>query len=141
MKEELELEGRCMCGAVKLHATGVNPEMTVCHCSMCRRWSAGPFMEVTCQKLTFENDSHVGVIRSSEWAERGFCNKCGSVLFYHVIGNTDYQVSVGLFDDHSKFRMTMQVFIDDKPSYYDLANDTKTMTSEQAFAAYAPAHE
>ena len=98
-------------------------------------------MEVTCQNLTFENDSHVGVIRSSEWAERGFCNKCGSVLFYHVIGNTEYQVSVGLFDDHSKFRMTMQVFIDDKPSYYDLANDTKTMTSEEAFAAYAPAHE
>ena len=138
MPEQIDLQGQCLCGAVKIDATGINPEVTVCHCNMCRRWSAGPFMEVTCQKLAFEEKENVGLVRSSAWAERGFCKKCGSVLFYHLIGNTDYQVSAGLFDNQSMFRMSMQVFIDNKPGFYELANKTQTMTSEEAFAAYAP---
>ncbi|UCH74374.1 MAG: GFA family protein, partial [Rhodospirillales bacterium] len=105
MTEELNLEGKCMCGAVRFTATARKPSVVVCHCDMCRRWSAGPFMALNCQAVSFESEQHIGRIRSSDWAERGFCTRCGSNLFYHILDSSDYQVAAGLFDDQSMLRM------------------------------------
>ena len=138
MDENLELTGKCMCGAVRVTATAREPHVAVCHCDMCRRWSAGPFIEVTCQTVTFEDEDKVGRIRSSDWAERGFCTQCGSNLFYHIIDGDDYQVSAGLFDDQSMFRMSLQVFTDRKPQYYEFSNTTRMMTAAEVIAEFAP---
>ena len=35
--------------------------------------------------LKIEDTTHLGVYRSSDWAERCFCNKCGTVLFYRLV--------------------------------------------------------
>ena len=141
MAEELSLTGRCMCGAVKLDATTRSPDVGVCHCDMCRRWSAGPFMEVTCQDVKFEGDQNIGRIRSSDWAERGFCTKCGSNLFYHLVDRREYQVSAGLFDDQSALRMSLQVFTDSKPHFYEFSNKTEMMTGEEVIAAFGPSSD
>ena len=138
MSEEKELTGRCMCGAVRISATIGEPHVAVCHCDMCRRWSAGPFMEVDCQHVSFEGEEDIGRIRSSDWAERGFCSKCGSNLFYHIIDSADYQISAGLFDDQSVLRMSLQVFTDRKPPFYEFANKTKMMTGAEVAAEFAP---
>ena len=98
-------------------------------------------MEVTCYETAFEGEDKIGRIRSSEWAERGFCTKCGSNLFYHIIDSNVYQISAGLMDDQSKLRMSLQVFIDDKPQFYEFANKTETMTGAEVFAKYAPPPE
>jgi hypothetical protein len=34
--------GSCFCGAVELTVTGAPEVMGYCHCSSCRKWSAGP---------------------------------------------------------------------------------------------------
>lgn len=65
-------------------------------------------------------------------------NCYGSNLFYHIVESSDYQVSAGLFDDQSKFRMSLQVFTDSRPEYYDFANKTKMMTGEEVVALFAP---
>jgi hypothetical protein len=98
-------------------------------------------MEITCQTVAFEDEEQVGRIRSSAWAERGFCTQCGSNLFYHIIDSGDYQVSAGLFDDQSMFRMSLQVFSDHRPPYYEFSNKTKLMTAAEVFAAFAPPQE
>lgn len=95
-------------------------------------------MAVNCQNVTFQDEHNVGRIRSSDWAERGFCIKCGSNLFYHLVDSSDYQISAGLFDDQSQFRLSLQVFIDSKPQYYEFSNETKTMTAAEVIAAFAP---
>ena len=138
MTEELSLKGQCMCGAVKISASAKRPSIVACHCNMCRRWSAGPFMAVNCQSVTFKGNENIGRIRSSDWAERGFCTKCGSNLFYHLVESSDYQISAGLFDDQSMFRMSLQVFIDSKPQYYNFSTETKMMTAAEVIAAFAP---
>jgi len=138
MTEKLNLTGKCMCGAVKFTATAKKPSVVACHCDMCRRWSAGPFMALNCQTLTFENEDNVRRIRTSDWAERGFCAQCGSNLFYRIVDGSDYQVAAGLFDDQSAFRMSLQVFTDRKPAFYEFANDTKKMTGEEVIALFAP---
>ena len=98
-------------------------------------------MELTCQAVAFEDEEKVGRIRSSDWAERGFCTQCGSNLFYHIIDSGDYQVSAGLFDDQSMFQMSLQVFSDRRPPYYEFSNKTKLMTAAEVFAAFAPPQE
>ena len=137
MSSTLDLTGKCMCGAVKFSAVAENTNVTICHCDMCRRWSAGPFMEVNCQSVTFNNEENIGRIRSSDWAERGFCTKCGSNLFYHIVESSNYQMAAGLFDDQSEFCMSLQVFTDFIPSFYEFSNDTKMMTQAEVIAMYA----
>ena len=136
MADELSLTGKCMCGAVSFTATAKKPSVVVCHCEMCRRWSAGPFMAVGCQSVTFKGEEHIKRIRSSDWAERGFCTQCGSNLFYHLANSGGYQMAAGLFDDPSTLRLSLQVFTDAKPDFYDFANDTKTLTEAEVLALY-----
>ena len=141
MSEKQKLTGSCLCGAVKFSGEANDLDVAACHCDMCRRWSAGPFMEITCEQIRFEGKESIGRIRSSEWAERGFCKECGSNLFYHIVGTDDYQMSVGLLDDQSKLRFSLQVFTDSKPSFYAFSNNTKMMTGAEVAAAYAPPPE
>jgi len=43
-------------------------------------------------------------------------------------------------DDQSRMRFTRQIFIDEKPDYYDFANPTEMQTGEQVFAAFKAAN-
>jgi hypothetical protein len=133
-----QLSGGCLCGAVRFTAAPENTDFGVCHCSMCRRWSAGPFFALECgDTLRIENGANLGVYRSSEWAERCFCKVCGTPLFYRLVGKEFYAVSTEAFDDSSNFAFTSQIFVDEKPAYYEFANKTKTITGAEVFAAFA----
>lgn len=138
MDSKFELTGKCMCGAVKFTGTANKPTVAACHCDMCRRWSSGPFFEISCENVSFQGENNISKIRSSDWAERGFCNKCGSNLFYHILDSNEFQIAAGLLDDQSELQLTLQVFIDEKPPFYTLADKTETMTGAELFAAYAP---
>ena len=131
--------GGCLCGAVRFTATPPNRDISACHCGMCRRWSAGPFLCLD-GGATFkvEDASQLGVYRSSEWAERCFCKTCGTPLFYRLIAQNTHFVSAEALDDKSGYAFTTQIFIDEKPAYYDFANKTHNMTGAEVFAAFAP---
>ena len=49
-----------------------------------------------------------------------------------------YFASAEAFDDRSGYTFTRQIFIDDKPPYYEFANKTHNMTGAEVFAAFAP---
>lgn len=131
--------GRCLCGAVTFTVEPVNNEIGVCHCNMCRRWSSGPFMEIDCgNSFKADNEENLQIFDSSEWAERGFCSKCGSSLFYRLKGDGGYQVSVGAIEGLSDVELSLEVFVDEKPAYYSFAQKAKQMTGAEIFALYAP---
>ena len=133
------MQGGCLCGAVRFTAAPKDREVGACHCSMCRKWTAGPFMVLDCtDTMKIEDTSSLGVYRSSEWAERCFCKKCGTALCYRLVGTGQHYVSAEAFDDRSGYALMSQVFIDEKPSYYDFANKTHNMTGAEVFAAFAP---
>ncbi|WP_291173699.1 GFA family protein [Hyphomicrobium sp.] len=136
------VSGQCLCGAVKFTVDVPKRDVDVCHCSMCRRWSAGPYIGLPYDGvLALEGADNVGVYNSSEWAERGFCKVCGSSLYYHLLGSDHYSLSAGALDDQSGLQLTAQIFIDEKPAYYDFANDTPKLTGEEVFAAHASSPE
>lgn len=133
-----EISGRCLCGAVTFSAVAAKREVDVCHCNMCRRWAAGPYIGLPHDgEVAFTGDDSLGLYKSSEWAERGFCRVCGSSLFYHLLGTDHYSFSANALDDQSGLVMTEQIFIDEKPDYYDFANDTPKRTGAEVFGAFA----
>ena len=94
-------------------------------------------MEVDCgTEVSFSGEENITVYDSSNWAERGFCNKCGSHLFYRLKESRQYMVPAGLFDDQESFVFENQVFIDKKPSFYSFTNNTKDMTEAEIFDMY-----
>ena len=97
----------------------------------------GPFFAVDCgSDVSFEGEDNLSVYNSSDWAERGFCKKCGSHVFYRLKANQHYMLSAGLFEDQKEFVLDHQIFIDKKPSFYSFANETVTMTEAEVFAKF-----
>lgn len=141
MATGVKMEGHCLCGDIKITVEQMSPKVGACHCQMCRRWGGGPFMSARCgTNVTFYHKENMGVYQSSAWAERGFCKKCGTHLFYRLIQDKQYFMPVGLFNEESgdnKITFNHQVFIDEKPEYYAFKNETTTMTGKEVFAKYS----
>ena len=129
--------GHCLCGTVRFTIDGVEPEFYACHCNMCLRWCGGPFLSVTATGLNFENTENLVVFDSSEWAERGFCRVCGTNIFYHVRETDGYDVNTGTFDDRSSFRMIGEIFVDEKPSFYEFGGDHPRLTGAEAVEKFS----
>ena len=138
MSQPQSVSGQCLCGHVKVKASAASNQVHACHCNTCRRWSGGPLLAIDCeQQVTFEGDDHIKVYDSSEWAERGFCNECGTHLFYRLKPTGQYIIPADLFDDLSDIQFEGQIFTDQKPDYYDFANQTSMKTGEELFAEFA----
>ncbi len=129
--------GKCLCGAVELEVELTTTEVAACHCSMCRKWGGGPMMAVDCSDAVKISDE-AAVVRypSSEWAERGFCAKCGTHLFYFLKPANQYHLPAGLLGIEENYKFTHQIFIDEKPKFYDFSNDTQNMTGAEVFAHF-----
>ena len=127
--------GRCLCGAVSFDAQGVEQDLHGCHCSMCRRWSGGPALAVSVESVTFKGGEHIQRYDSSEWAERGFCRRCGSNLFYRLKAQDHYILQLGAFDDQSGFRLVGEIFIDEKPPGYAFGGEHPRQTGAEFLAS------
>jgi hypothetical protein len=132
------MKGACLCGSVSIVAPD-KTQMGACHCSMCRRWGSGPMLTVHCgPTIQIDGAAHVTAYKSSDWAERAFCSKCGTHLYYRLIPVNEYILSVGLFQDGVAFDFQEQIFIDRKPSSYAFSNHTENLTEAEVFAKFAP---
>lgn len=136
------VQGSCLCGAVNVSTTSMNNHIGACHCTMCRKWSGGPFLAVECGgDVSFSGEEYIKTYQSSQWAERGFCQKCGSHLFYRLKQNNQYYIPVAIFDHSENWVFDHQIFIDEKPEYYSFANQTKNMTAAEVFEQFAASSE
>ncbi|RMH93500.1 GFA family protein [Lysobacter pythonis] len=129
------MKGSCLCGAIEVTAPDQD-DIGLCHCGMCRRWSGGPFFALHLGTHVEFGGGKPSTYRSSEWAERGFCPTCGTHLFYRLLSSNEYILSAGLFHERP-FHLGSQIFIDEKPDWYELANQTPKLTGAQAFAQFA----
>ncbi len=138
MESSTEHSGTCLCGAVRITAKVKSHRIGACHCSMCRRWGGGPFFAVECgSSVSLDGVEHISTFSSSEWAERGFCQVCGTHLFYRLKREGHYAIPVGLFDDVDSWVLGEQIFIDQKPSFYSFKQKTKDLTGDEVFAQYS----
>jgi hypothetical protein len=76
--------GSCLCGAVAFQITGQLRPVIACHCHQCRK-QTGAYMSSTAAKdeqFRFTETRGLEWYRSSDTGRRGFCEQCGSVLFW-----------------------------------------------------------
>ena len=131
------MQGTCLCGNVTLR-TDDTKSIDACHCGMGRKWGGGPLLAVHCGSLVqVEGKASVRAFRCPEWAERAFCEQCGTHLYYHLIPGDQYMVPAGFFDQGTPFTFDEETFIDKKPDYYAFANDTRKLTEAEFLAKYA----
>ena len=136
MSDAPRLSGGCLCGAVRFSAAPKRHDYGVCHCGMCRRWAAGPFLAIDCaDSVRFESEADLGVYQSSQWGERGFCKTCGTSLFWKMRGKDSYYLPVEAFDDSTDFTFVSEIFYEEKPAHYAFANDTVKQTGDEVIAA------
>ncbi|MEO7639757.1 MAG: GFA family protein [Pseudoxanthomonas sp.] len=77
---------QCLCGDVNLHATLPSKWAAHCHCSLCRRAHGAAFvtwlgMEATRCSID-DPGHHLRWYPSTPGAERGFCSRCGTTMFF-----------------------------------------------------------
>lgn len=133
-----ELQGKCLCGAVRVTATPKSKDIGACHCSLCRTWGGGPLLAVECEnKVDFKGADNISIFESSDWAERGFCQKCGTHLFYRLKEQGHYAIPVGLFEGSNGWKFVEQIFIEQKPPFYSFAEKTKNLTGKEVFDQYS----
>lgn len=79
------IEGSCLCGGVRFRYDGEIEEISLCHCSQCRKAHGAPYAAVgpvATERLQFL--AGAGLLReyrSSPNKVRVFCSACGSPIF------------------------------------------------------------
>src|SRR3954464_3362225 len=80
------ITGHCLCGAVTVTVAGEHdPRVGACHCRMCQRWSGGLFVCFAAEASAVTVTGEVARYRSSSFAERAFCPRCGSHLWFNDV--------------------------------------------------------
>lgn len=132
-------QGHCLCGKVSISVESIDINLGACHCSTCQKWGGGPLLALDCKdKVNFSGEENIKRYESSEWAERGFCSQCGTHLFYRLKDYNQHIMPAALFDQLENINFDHQIFIDEKPDFYDFSNKTKMMTGQEVFEQFAP---
>jgi hypothetical protein len=116
--------GSCLCGAVAYEVEGPLREVIGCHCTQCRK-QTGHYMAATAAKLDkfrIAKDEGLRWYRSSDSAQRGFCQICGSTLFWQGNGRDYVAIAAGTVDGETGQRIAGHIFCADKGDYYDITD-------------------
>ena len=122
------LTGRCLCGAVTITVSGDHdPRVGACHCRMCQRWSGGLFLCFTTDSSAVTIEGEVSRYRSSEFAERAFCTRCGSHLWFSDVADggepQSYELMPGLFDEARNWPLRSEIYVDRAMASIHLSGD------------------
>ncbi len=137
MADTRNISGRCLCGAVTVSATVSKPIVRACHCDMCRQHTSSMFMSLATDPGSLTFDGPAKSFRSSDWAERGCCEVCGSTLWYGTVGDGVRHVAAGLFGNAAGAPLKLEFFADQAPDGYALAGDHRKMTAAECEAFFA----
>lgn len=89
--------GGCLCGAVRLTATGAPLRVGICHCLDCRKHHGAPFWAAA----IFPAAAVTVTGATRAWRGRHFCPVCGSSVFGRDGG--EVEVHLGALDSPDRF--------------------------------------
>lgn len=116
--------GSCNCGGVKWQAEGDLRGVVACHCGQCRKQTGLYYAatNVADDKLSFASDATLKWYQSSDSAKRGFCNECGSALFWKHDKDAFTSILVGSIDGPTGLDIVEHIFTDDMPDWYEITD-------------------
>lgn len=107
-----KITGGCYCGKIR-YETSSEPIVVVhCHCNNCKRSVGGPF--VTWAVFSLKDLRYVKekpkIHLTDQKVERGFCDTCGSSIFYHRIEDDTIDIAVGTLDDPNAVKPSKHIW-------------------------------
>ncbi len=85
-RARVSISGQCLCESVRFEANAPSKWMAHCHCSQCRHAHGAGFVtwigfeEARC--VITDSAQTLCWYDSSALAQRGFCSRCGSMMFF-----------------------------------------------------------
>ena len=99
---------------------------------MCQRWSGGLFVCFTADAAAVSVTGEVTCYRSSAFAERAFCARCGSHLWFNDVEEgcapQSYELMPGLFDAAGSWPLRSEIYVDRAMASLRLAGDHRRKT-------------
>ena len=108
MTDAADMTGGCQCGRVRYVARIDSDDAYLCHCGMCRRATGGAsiaFRSIAASDVVWTTRAPDYYV-SSPIARRGFCAACGTPLTFEYLDGTGMDLTIGSFDDPTRFRPT-----------------------------------
>jgi hypothetical protein len=140
---EKPFEGGCLCGAIRYRATATPVRGVICHCPQCKKHSGSlvlSFVHFPVSGFTWVKGEPKRY-RSSQFAERGFCEKCGSTLSMHEEVLADRMlIAVGSLDEPARARIDDHVWTKDRIPWFDV-NDGLPRFETNSSSVRTKAHD
>lgn len=95
-----------------------------CHCEQCRKTSGHYVAATACEpaQLALTNDDGLKWFRSSSTAQRGFCQECGSSLFWQPDHQRFWSISAGTLDRPTGLEASSHIYVHMASDYYDISD-------------------
>ena len=94
--------GGCLCGEVRVVATGRPYRVGLCHCLDCRKHHGALFFAAA----MFPRDAVAVTGETHHFRDRHFCPRCGSSVF--ATSDDEIEVHLGTFDEPSQLTPTYE---------------------------------
>lgn len=116
--------GSCLCGRIGFTVSAPLQSASACHCRQCRKQSGHVYASANVAKsaVTVVGAPHLRWHQASAKVRRGFCDTCGSWLFWDPLERDWTSISLGAFDTPTGVRLERHIFVSDRGDYYDLAD-------------------
>ena len=96
--------GGCLCGDVRIEATGQPYRVGICHCLDCRRHHGALFHA----SAIFPQDSVTIDGETRDYVGRHFCARCGSSVFGRSVD--EIEISLGALDEPDQLMPTYELW-------------------------------
>lgn len=117
--------GGCLCGSVRYEVKGPLRDVINCHCMMCRRQHGGfgPHSKAKKANITITKDSGLAWYQTSDIARRGFCQLCGSGLFWEPFDQDATGIIAGTLDTPTGLKSIGHIFVAEKGDFYEISDE------------------
>ncbi len=106
-----QVTGGCLCGAVRIVATGQPYRVGMCHCLDCRKHHGALFHA----SAIFPADAVTVTGETHSFRGRHFCPACGSPVFGR--SGDEVEVNLGALDAPDQFRPTYELWTTRRESW------------------------
>lgn len=99
-----QVSGGCLCGSVRITASGPPYRVGICHCLDCRKHGGAPFAVLAIfprEAVTIEGETR-------NYRGRHSCPRCGSPVF--AISGDEAEIALGSLDEPNRFVPTYELW-------------------------------
>jgi len=122
---ELLVEGGCLCGRLRFGSAEAPVDAGYCHCRICQRSTGAPVLAwAAFPKGAFRYaEGEPAIYRSSENAQREFCQRCGTQIAFRDDGSPHVDVNIASLDAPESVAPRWHIWTGSRIPWFDCADD------------------